>query len=63
MHDVGIMGAANGSREGSHHPGGISTNLERPAPKRIQEQDEPPPDRQERAWPLTKKKLKVDKEE
>ena len=55
MRDVGIMGAANGSRGGSHHLGGISTNLGRPAPERIQEQDEPPPDPQERAWPQKKK--------
>ena len=58
MHDVGIMGimgAGNGSREGSHRLGGRATSLDRHGPKRIQEQDEPPPDPQERAWPQKKK--------
>ena len=53
MHDVGIMGimgAGNGSREGSHRLGGRATSLDRHGPKRIQEQDEPPPDPQERVW-------------
>ena len=40
MHDVGIMGimgAGNGSREGSHRLGGRATSLDRHGPKRIQE--------------------------
>ena len=47
MHDVGIMGimgAGNGSREGSHRLGGRATSLDRHGPKRIQEGGEPPPD-------------------
>ena len=61
MHDVGIMGimgAGNGSREGSHRLGGRATSLDRHGPKRIQEEDEPPPDPQERAW-LQKKKERL----
>ena len=60
---MGILGET-GRRESEsgrniHHLGGISTNLERPAPKRIQEQDEPPPDPQERAWPQKKKENEI----